>query len=203
MKPSSNMKAITDGNSTHTTTLAVSQSWAGFHHSTAIAQKADFLDGGTCNIIKNDENEESYDDTYVPDDTMAYSSSESDYESICSESIPDISQSFINNQSVSTPQTVTSRRSSGRLSSTPRQSQSKLKNSRRSDFTPSHSYNLRPRQSNPSSPYMYNNSILNMPSPSTLEELVQSLKQSTKKYTAVMKKHKGSGKELFSSDDER
>ncbi|KXJ10981.1 Protein brambleberry [Exaiptasia diaphana] len=65
--------------------------------------------------------------------------------------------------------------------------------------TPSHTYNLRPRRSNQSSPYT-NRSFLNMPSPSTLQELVQTLKQSSTKYTAVMKKN--SRKELFSSDDD-
>lgn len=70
-----------------------------------------------------------------------------------------------------------------------------------SNTTPSHTYNLRPRRSNQSSPYT-NTSFLNMPSPSTLQELVQTLKQSSTKYTAVMKKNNRSRKELFSSDDE-
>jgi hypothetical protein len=43
---------------------------------------------------------------------------------------------------------------------------------------------------------------MEMPSPSTLEDLVKTLKQSTAKYTAVMKKDKMSGKQLFSSDEE-
>lgn len=97
-----------------------------------ITQKGqDYTDSGDEIKGSHKEIEESYDETYVNQENDDESSSSSDYESLYSESIPDLNlstNSFTVKQDVenqtSTP--TKSRRRSGQQSSTPRQSRSRV-----------------------------------------------------------------------------